>query len=170
MVFMFSVGDYVVHRNSGICKVKEIAPLPMEGGLQDTDYYYLVPVNGRGSEIFSPVSDGNGSLRKVMSETEAQELMRSIPELNEEIIENDKLRDARYKEAIRSCDCRELVKILKTLNARKQKRFSEGKKSTASEDRYFKQAEDNLCNELAFALGKERGQVQQELAEAIGFV
>ncbi len=167
---MFSVGDYVVHRNSGICKIKEIAPLPIEGGMEDTEYYYLIPIHGRGSEIFSPVSDKNGSLRKVMNEAEAKELLKRIPELNEEMIENDKLRDARYKEAIRSCDCCELIKILKLLNTRKKKRFAEGKKSTASEERYFKQAEDNLCNELAFALGKERGQVQQELAEAIGFV
>jgi len=116
------------------------------------------------------VSDNNGSLRKVMNEAEAKELLQSIPELEEEMIENDKLRDARYKEAIRSCDCRELVKILKTLNARKIKRLAEGKKSTASEERYFKQAEENLCNELAFALGKERMQVQQELSNVIGFI
>lgn len=167
---MFSVGDYVVHRNSGICKVKEIAPLPMAGGLEDTDYYFLTPVNGKSSEIFSPVSDKNGSLRKVLTEAEAQALLQSIPELTEEMIENDKQRDARYKEAIRSCDCRELVKILKLLNARKQKRLAEGKKCTASEERYFKQAEENLCSELAFVLGKERVQMQQELAEIIGFV
>ena len=49
---MFSVGDYVVHRSSGICKVKEIAPLPMSGGFEDTDYYFLTPINGKGSEIF----------------------------------------------------------------------------------------------------------------------
>jgi len=110
---MFSVGDYVVHRNSGICKVKEIAQLPMAGGLENTDYYFLTPINGKGSEIFSPVSDRNGSLRKVLSDVEAQALIKSIPELTEEMIEDDKLRDARYKEAIRSCDCRELVKILK---------------------------------------------------------
>lgn len=167
---MFSVGDYVVHRNSGICKVKEIAPLPMEGVTENIEYYYLIPIHGRGSEIFSPVSDNNGSLRKVMNEAEAKELLQSIPQLEEEMIENDKLRDARYKEAIRSCDCRELVKILKTLNARKIKRLAEGKKSTASEERYFKQAEENLCNELAFALGKERMQVQQELSDVIGFI
>ena len=143
---MFSVGDYVVHRNSGICKVKEIAPLPMAGGLEDTDYYFLTPINGNRSEIFSPVSDKNGNLRKVLTEAEAQELMKRIPELTEEMIENDKLRDARYKEAIRSCDCRELVKILKLLNARKQKRFAEGKKCTASEERYFKQAKNGILN------------------------
>ena len=167
---MFSVGEYVVHRNSGICKVKEIAPLPMAGGLEDTDYYFLTPINGKGSEIFSPVSDKNGSLRKVLTEAEALELMQCIPELTEEMIDDDKVRDARYKEAIRSCDCRELVRILKLLNARKQKRFAEGKKCTASEERYFKQAEENLCSELAFALGKERVLMQQELAAAIGLI
>ena len=62
------------------------------------------------------------------------------------------------------------MKILKLLNARKQKRFAEGKKCTASEERYFKQAEENLCSELAFALGKEHALMRQELADAIGFI
>ena len=167
---MFSVGDYVVHRNSGICKVNEIAPLPMEGGMENTEYYYLIPVHGKGSEIFSPANDQNDYLRKVLSKEEAQELLRDIPMLTEEMIENDKLREAHYREAIRSCDCRNLVKVLKTLYERKQKRFAEGKKSTASEERYFKQAEENLCSELAFVLGKERDQMQTELAAVMGFI
>lgn len=165
---MFSVGDYVVHRNSGICKVKEIAPLPMEDANPDAKYYYLVPLMGRGSEIFSPANDSNDNLRKVLTEQEANELLTAIPRLFDEPIENDKQREQHYKEAIRSCDCRELVKILKTLTARKQKRFAEGKKSTASEERYFKQAADSLYNELAFALKKDRSEIQQLLKAVAG--
>ena len=85
--------------------------------------------------------------------------------LEDVVIDNDKLREAHYKEAIRSNDCRELVKILKTLYMRKMARFAAGKKTTASEERYFKQAEDNLCNELAFATGKDRANVKEIIAE-----
>lgn len=157
---MFSVGEYVVHRTSGICQVKKIAPLPADMGPAGKDYYFLAPINTRG-EIFSPADEDNSNLRKVLTRDEALKLLDEIPSIEDTPIDNDKLREAHYKEAIRSCDCRELVKILKTLTSRRLARFAVGKKSTASEERYYKQAEDNLFNELAFATGKDRQEISE---------
>lgn len=157
---MFSVGEYVVHRTSGICQVKKIAPLPADMGPAGKDYYFLAPINTRG-EIFSPAEEDNSNLRKVLTKDEALKLLDEIPSIEDTPIDNDKLREAHYKEAIRSCDCRELVKILKTLTSRRLARFAVGKKSTASEERYYKQAEDNLFNELAFATGKDRQEISE---------
>ena len=162
---MFSVGDFVVHRNSGICKVKEIAPLAIADSSQDQLYYYLVPVNERGSEIFSPAGEDNGQLRKVLTEKEAEELLAEIPALQDERFDDDKSREAHYKEALRSCDCRELVKMIKTLCARKKERMLQGKKTTSSEERYYRQASDNLCNELAFALNRRREDMESVLLQ-----
>ena len=164
---MFCVGDYVVHRNSGICKIKEIAPLDLGNGIRNQEYYFLIPINERGSEIFSPAEDTNQNLRPVMSEEEAWKLINEIPSIEDDNIENDKLREAHYKEAIRSCDCKELVKIIKTLYQRRSKRIAEGKKSTASEERYFKMAEENLYSELAFAIGKEKSEMQELIASRV---
>ncbi len=160
---MFSVGDFVVHRNCGICQVKEIAPLAIADSAQDQLYYYLVPVNGSGSEIFSPAEEDNEQLRKVLTEKEAEALLTEIPALQDEQFDNDKLREAHYKDALRSCDCRELVKMIKTLCGRKKERMAQGKKTTASEERYYKRAADNLCNELAFALNRKREDVESVL-------
>lgn len=160
---MFSVGDFVVHRNCGICQVKEIAPLAIADSVQDQLYYYLVPVNGSGSEIFSPAEEGNEQLRKVLTAKEAEELLAEIPKLQDEQFDNDKLREAHYKEALRSCDCRALVKMIKTLCCRKKERMAQGKKTTASEERYYKRASENLCNELAFALNRKRDEVESVL-------
>ena len=160
---MFSVGDFVVHRNCGICQVKEIAPLALADSAQDQLYYYLIPVNGSGSEIFSPAEEDNEQLRKVLTTKEAEELLTEIPALQDEQFDNDKLREAHYKEALRSCDCRELVKMIKTLCSRKKERMAQGKKTTASEERYYKRAADNLCNELAFALNRKREDVESVL-------
>ncbi len=157
---MFSVGEFVVHRRDGICKVTKIAPLPAGMGTADKDYYFLAPVNTRG-EIFSPAEENNNFLRKVLTKDEALQLLDEIPSIQDTPIDNDKLREAHYKEAISSCDCRELVKILKTLTSRRLARFAVGKKSTASEERYYKQAEDKLFNELAFATGKDREEISE---------
>ncbi len=163
---MFSVGEYVVHRSNGICQVTKIAPLPEDMGGADKDYYFLLPLNAKG-EIFTPAEENNANIRAVLTKKEAMKLIKEIPDLVDTPIENDKLREAHYKEAIRSNDLKELVKILKTLHTRRNQRFAAGKKSTASEERYCKQAEDSLYNELVFATGKERESFQAIIEECV---
>ena len=60
---------------------------------------------------------------------------------------------------MQTCDCEELVKIIKTLYLRKQQRLGSGKKVTVVDEKYFRQAEDKLYEELAYALGMEKKQV-----------
>jgi len=161
---MFSVGEFIVHKNNGICKVSKIAPLPADMGGTDQAYYFLAPLNSKG-EIFTPAEENNVNIRGVLTKKEALKLIDEIPNLEDEVIENDKLRDAHYKDALKSNDCRAYVKILKTLYARRVQRMAVGKKSTASEERYYKQAEESLYSELAFAIGKEREAIKAIVAE-----
>lgn len=165
---MYSKGDFVVHGNSGICEITEIAHINMSCGDKNKEYYLLVPVHEKNGKIYLPVGDDQSlKIRLVLTKEQALDLINSVPELEEKWIENEKVRELTYKDAIRSCDCRELIKIIKTLYMRKKKRLSEGKKSTATDDRYFKLAEDNLYNELAFVLGKSREEIKEMIAERV---
>ena len=68
-------------------------------------------------------------------------------------IPNDKQREATYKEAMRTCDYRAWVSIVKTLYVRREERISQGKKITALDERYMKVAENELYSELSLSLG-----------------
>lgn len=164
---MYSINEFVVHTTGGICQVKEIAPLDMPGADKSRNYYFLVPVKERGSRVFVPV-DNSAAIRKVMTDKEAWALIEDIPNIEEMQVENDKLREAAYKEAIRSTDLRELIKIIKNLQTRKVKRLEEGKKTTATDEKYYKIAEDNLCSELAFAIGKNKIETHDLVSERSG--
>jgi CarD family transcriptional regulator len=164
---MFEVNEFVIHTTGGICKVTDIAPLDMPGADKSRKYYFLVPIKERGSKVFVPV-DNPAAIRKVMTGEEAWELIDEIPGIEEMQVENDKMREAKYKEAIKSCDCRELIKIIKNLYTRKEERLKEGKKTTATDDKYFKIAEDNLFSELAFAIGKAKEDMPGVIASRIG--
>ena len=72
---------------------------------------------------------------------------------------NEKAREVQFKEALHTCDCEELIKIIKTLYQRKQQRIESGKKVTVVDEKYFRQAEDKLYEELAFVLGMEKRDV-----------
>lgn len=156
---MFAVGDYVVHGNSGVCKVEDIQT--MDGvGKGTRTYYTLVPVYVSGSRLFVPTDSTKVVTRSVMTKKEAEDLLKEWDEIDTLWVENDKKREEVYKEALRSCDSRQWVRLIKTSYQRSQERMKEGKKATTSDERYLHMAEDNLFGELAIPLQMTRGEAE----------
>lgn len=164
---MFEKGEYVVYAGSGICRVDDITRLDMAGIDKKKLYYDFTPLHMAGSKIYSPVDSDRVTIRKVLTEEEAHQLIDEIPEIEELWVGNEKMREEKYKEALLTCSCRDLVKIIKTLYLRKQERLSQGKKITVIDERYLKMAEDNLYSELAFAMDKEKNEMAGIIADRI---
>ena len=164
---MYEIGDYVIKANNGVCRVEDTLHPALPTVDKNRLYYLLVPLDNKNSRLYVPIDTAENSLRRALSEEEAWEVIEKIPEVEAAWIANDKLREQTYKEAIHSCNPTALVSIIKNLYIRKKQRSEQGKKSTATDERYFKLAEDNLYAELAFALGKEKNQMRQIIAETI---
>lgn len=164
---MYEIGSYVVKANNGVCQITDILHLDLPGTDKDRLYYLLIPVESKTSKLYVPTDTAEQNLRKALNEAEAWEIIHAIPDTEAAWIANDKLREQAYKEALHSCDPTALVSIIKNLYLRKQQRFEQGKKSTATDDRYFKLAEDHLYAELAFALGKDKGEMRQIIIDTI---
>lgn len=153
---MFGIGDYVICSNKGVCVVENITTLNITGVDSERQYYILKPLYITGSTVYVPVDSPKDSIRKVLERDAAQKLVETIPEIPMLVITNDKLSEQAYKECIKKNDCAELVKIIKTIYLRKQKRLQAGRKVTAVDAKYFHIAEDNLYGELAVALDMSR--------------
>ena len=164
---MYEIGDYVIKANNGVCRVEDTLHPDLPNVDKNRLYYLLVPLDNKNSRLYVPIDTAENSLRRALSEEEAWEVIEKIPEVEAAWIANDKLREQTYKEAIHSSNPTALVSIIKNLYIRKKQRSEQGKKSTATDERYFKLAEDNLYAELAFALGKEKNQMRQIIAETI---
>ena len=165
---MFGIGDYVICGNKGICEVENITTLNISGVDREREYYILKPLYMSGSTVYVPVDSPKDSMRKVLKREEAEKLIEAIPEIPLLVITNDKLSEQMYKDCIRTNNCEELVKIIKTIYLRKQKRIQAGRKVTAVDAKYFHMAEDNLYGELAVALNISRKEVEDYIVEAIG--
>ena len=150
---MYQIGDLVVYGRNGICEVADISTMKMTGIPKDKLYYILTPVKDKTGKICTPVDNVKVIIRPVISKKEAMELLRRIPAIEELWIPNEKMRESMYKESIRKCDCEEFIKIIKTLYIRKQDRIAQGKKITATDERYLKMAEGSLYSELSIVLG-----------------
>ena len=98
---------------------------------------------------------------------EAWNLIKRIPEIPTAWINNEKMREQNYKEAVRANNPETLVAIIKMIYQRKQKRLAQGKKCTATDARYFQIAENLLYMELGVALGKPKKEICKTI---IGYI
>lgn len=162
---MFNKGDYVVNSNNGICRIDDIVELNTPNGKKK--YYLLIPFNEQTAKIYIPLDSASKRIRYAMNKEQAIQLIESIKNINETYIENEKEREKIYKDAINSCNPQKLVGIIKNLYLRRLERTNSGKKNTVVDDRYFKLAENQLHNELSFALQIEKEQVVQIIAQSI---
>ncbi len=162
---MFKVGDFIVYESRGICKVENITELNLPGATKGQKYYELKPVYEETGKIYSAVDSDKVLMRRMITGEEAKALIDDIPNIPEMWIGDEKQRELRYKEAMRSGDCRQWVSIIKTLYLRRQDRLAQGKKTTNTDDRYFKKAGDNLHGELAMALGMEKSEMEEFISD-----
>ena len=155
-----------MYGNTGVCKIEDIGPLSI--GSSDKEYYTLVPVYGRNSKLYTAVDSDKVVIRPIMTKQESDALINEMEEIDALRIGDEKRREEIYKETMRTCDCKEWVRIIKTLYSRKMDRLSRGKKVTSSDERYLQMAEENLFGELAFSLQMPKEKVGEFIGEKIG--
>ena len=165
---MFEKGGFIVYGTTGVCEIEDITSPDMKGVSENRLYYVLNPCFKKGNRIFTPVDNEKVVIRAVMTQEEAASLVDEIPDIEELWEEDDKVREMRYKEAIRSCNPREWIQIIKTSYLRQQQRKAIGKKATTVDERYFKAAEEHLYAELSIALGVPKDEVKDYIQTRLG--
>lgn len=164
---MFKIGDYVVNSSNGICKVVDIFHPEFDMANSTMEYYLIIPEEDKNTKLYIPIDGKSHGLRSIISKEEAWEIIDSIAGIAETVIEDDRKRENAYKDVIKSCEPEQLIGMIKNLHLRMQKREEEGKKNPAVDERYFRIAEDNLHNELAFAIGEDKNQIPKIIADRI---
>lgn len=164
---MFEKGEYIVYGNSGVCKVEDITTMNLEGISEEKLFYMLSPLSQSGGRIFTPVDNRKTLMRPVLSQEEAKELIKDIPRIEGLWIVNDKQREEAYRKCMQDCDCRGWIKIIKTLHLRKIERTAQGKKVTATDEKYLKLAEEHLYSELSIPLEIPKERIEAYIAEQI---
>ena len=144
---MFSVGEYVVYKKD-VCKIVDIK----ENGLNNLNYYILVPINDSSLKISVPTDNKCGFLRNLITKKQVNEIIENIPNIG--IVENnDRMIETEYRKLLNSNKHDDLIKIIKTTYLRNKERIDNNKKTRDSDNTYFAQAETYLYNEFSIVLG-----------------
>ena len=164
---VFIKGEYVVSGSKGVCVVEDVTTLDISGVDKKREYYILKPVYMAGSTVYVPVDTAEESMRKVLDREEAGRLIGDISEISLITTTNDKLLEQEYRSCMKSNRCEEVLKVIKTIYLRKQKRLAAGRKVTAVDAKYFRIAEENLYGELAISLDMSKNEVERYIAEEL---
>ena len=149
---MFQVGDLIIYGNEGVCRVESIGLPEIFENEQDRQYYTLDPLYKQGL-VYAPV-DTPVFMRSIITREEAMELIARIPEIDDGIFENRNIRvlSEQYQETLKSHDCAELVRIVKSVNHKRQIMTARGKKLGQVDEKFYKKAVDLLHGEFAVVL------------------
>ena len=164
---MFKVGEYIVHGRNGVCQIEDITHVDIPGADKNQLYYILVPQRSSGSKVYFPVDSEKIITRAVLNRKEVEALVKNIEQIEPMWIDNERQRELIYKDAINSCDCVKLIRIIKTLYERNQERTKQGKKITFVDERYMREAKEILYDEFSLALDIDKDDVEKYIDECV---
>ena len=97
--------------------------LAMDGSASEKEYYIMQPCEKPEGSVYAPVDAVKTNMRRIMTRAEAEQFIRTAPDIPLLDVHNRKLLEDACKECIRSCDPEELMRVIRTLYTRKQERL-----------------------------------------------
>lgn len=156
---MFNIKDVVVYGTDGICTITDITEKKF--GNETEEYYILSPLSKESNIVYVPVHNEKILLRmrKVLTAEEAENFLHSLPEGGLEWVMNERERQRGYKDILLYGKPEELYTMIRSLYDRQDEQTCCGKKLHASDERYLRDAERMLFEEIAYALSIKPSEV-----------
>ena len=156
---MFQVGEVILFGSEGVFRVDDITPKKI--GKTVSDYYVLRSVYRSSNVLYIPV--GKGGLEEkmypVLSRAEIEDLIRQLPMSTCRWIDNENERKLRYREILGCGDRLAVAGLIRTLYEHRINQEKTGKKMHLSDERFLKDAERLLYDEIALVMDIEPKQV-----------
>ena len=164
---MLKVGEKVLYGGAGACTVTKTVWRRCGESQEEREYYVLTPVRDGRTTLYVPVDNAasQAKIRPLLSPEQLTELVRSMPEEEAPWIADEKARQERYKNTLKSGNRRELLVMAKALYLHRKQVKAMGRRLHQTDERLLQEAEKLLCDEFAVVLGMERGQVISYLFE-----
>lgn len=166
---MYQVGDWIVYGNTGVCRVVEIKTVGSSWIGGDRLCYVLEPLS-QSYTISTPVTNKKVFSRPIISKKEAERLVDQIPSIEAQAFHSSRAQELaeHYKSFVATHDCADLIELTMSLHVKKQQVVEQKGKFGAIDQKFMKQAEDLLFDELSVALGISREAVPEYIASRVG--
>ena len=166
---MYKKGELVVYGNNGVCVVEDITTVEnLLSGSEGALYYVLRSKISNGSVSYVPV-DSNVFLRPVMTKAQAEAIIEKIPDIDTKCFQNITPRDAMrvYRDAINTHNTETLISLIKHIMETEEKKRSQNKKLSSTEERYLSISKKILESELTEALSMTEEELKNYILKRI---
>ena len=149
---MFEVDDIVLYGTQGLCRIAEIAERTLQGPRQE--YYVLRPIFNDRSTLYIPRQSETltAKMHPIPDEATFTAMLREIPGQDDLWLEEEAARRTLYRETVSGGNCRELLRLSKTLRQRQQSLVAAGRKLKYNDENMMREAERILCEEMSYLL------------------
>lgn len=173
----FAEGEYVVHPGQGVCLIVGIvqgssivgASADCPGHEERHWQYELSPLASPKVHIHYPVTREE-TLRPVVGRDEALAVIADGPSMESDHFEKPQSWTVRehFMELLRGGDCREAMRVTKSLYERMEEAQTRGRKPRSCYASIFEEARQRLLDELSIALDMPAEQVEGLIRKSFG--
>lgn len=166
---MFQKGEFAACGSKGICEIKNVSALNMDGIPKDRLYYEMQPVLNAGSRFFTPVdqAEEGGTMRRLMSSDEAVCLLTSMQEEEIEWEADDRKREEQYRSIINGNRAAGMLALIRYVHIRQRARALKGRRLASMDARYLKTAEEHLYTELSISMQVSAEEIREYVEAGI---
>lgn len=165
---VYKIGDMIVYEGSdSVCRVSDVATFNFGGAGGDRLYYVLKPIH-QDCVIYNPVDNAAAFSRPVITKDEAERIIDGIPgmetsEADSGIHSNHEAKQTAvyYESIIKTRDCADLIRLVMSLNKKKESMAKNDRHIGSIETTAMKRAESALFDELSVALDIPKEGVSQ---------
>lgn len=168
----YTIGDTVVYGGNGVCKVSEIEMKNLFGDGEE-EYYVLTPLFLRqASTLYVPVNNTKmtSKIKPVISRSEADELVKNMPNIITDWIEDKNKRKDTFSHLINFGTREDIIGIINLIEQHRDMLSADGKKLNMQDEKILNDAEKRMNGEFAVAFNIMPEQVpsfiQKQLASA----
>lgn len=158
---MIQIGDYVLYKQEGVCRVSDLGERSI-GGLGAFRYYTLKPISYDGT-IYAP-AENSEHLRPVLSRQQALSLLERAPQIQPLFCTSKE-----KKTVIEFCqslidpdDCESFLRAMKSIAVRRGSKIL-----SAPEEEVYRRAERCMVEELSVALCLPFPEAKETLERAL---
>lgn len=164
---MFSVSDFVVFGSVDVYKIVDICQKDF-GENSKHKYYVLNPVFGKSLDVYIPTNNKQIPMRRILSKKDVVQIIKSMPDMEDEWIEDHKQRKATYSEILASGDHEKIIRIIKNIHIHKLELEQQGKQLIRTDKELLKAAEKMIYHEFAAVLDLEPEQIIDYIIQNTG--
>lgn len=164
---MFNKGEAIIYGAQGVCVISGVEE--MNFGKEKRKYYVLKPVYDENSTIYAPTDNETVTqkMHRVLTKDEIDSLIESLKNNDTKWINNDVERKEFCASVIENGDRKELMHLVEMLYLRQKELKSQKKHFHLADEKYLKEAEKIISDELAYVIGIDKEEVSSYITERI---